>query len=438
MLNFDINGDGINDSFVENFDTNLDGMDDFIRLDIDGDGVTDATFQDTNFDGIDDYVKMDMDGDGVFETEQMDVNGDGVIDVETVDTDGDGIGDYTKMDTDGDGFLETEQLDIDGDGVTDIEAVDTDFDGITDEIYIDSDGDGNVDHIEYDTDGDGTMDTIFYNADTDGDGVFDTTMQEIYEDIDGDGEFDKVTILEYDSAEDEFEVLEIRDLDTNEVIDDDNVNKDDLVEIEPIFYDENSNGINSDIYDNFDPATADMDKVIGDPGSAMEVWECQGDTGRCALYAQMFIIEEYTGQDIDIEQFADIAEANGWFTEEGGTPIVHVGKMLEYYGLETETSTGNDLSDIADALNNGEKVIVGVDSEEYWYGENDDMFTPNDGANHAIEVIGIDYSDPDNPMVIINDSGNPNGCGDMIPYQTFMDAWEDSDCMMVVCSGEES
>ena len=398
MFNFDADGDGINDSYAESFDTNMDGQNDFMTIDIDGDGVSDIVCQDTNFDGIEDYLKIDVDGDGIFETEQFDVDGDGVMDIETVDTN---------------------------------------QDGIADEIYIDSDGDGNTDYMEYDSDGDGITDTMLYSADTDGDGVFDTTMKEVYEDIDGDGEFDKVTIMNYDETTDDFEVLEIRDLDTGEIVDD-TVNKDDLVEIEPIFYDENDNGIYSDLYENFDPATADMDKVVGDPGKSMEVWACQGNTNRCALYSQMFIIEEYTGQDIDIEDFADIAEANGWFTEDGGTPVVHVSKMLEYYGMDTETTYDNDLSDIADALNNGEKVIVGVDADEYWLGENDTVYTPNDGANHAIEVIGIDYSDPDNPMVIINDSGNPNGCGDMIPYQTFMDAWQDSECIMVVCSGPEN
>ena len=41
--------------------------------------------------------------------------------------------------------------------------------------------------------------------------------------------------------------------------------------------------------------------------------------------------------------------------------------------------------------------------------------------------------DPDNVMVIVNDSGAPEGCGIAIPAETFMDAWEDSSCYMIEC-----
>ena len=45
--------------------------------------------------------------------------------------------------------------------------------------------------------------------------------------------------------------------------------------------------------------------------------------------------------------------------------------------------------------------------------------------NHAVEVIGIDYSSPE-PMVIINDSGTMDGHAITVPASQFMDAWEDS------------
>ena len=53
--------------------------------------------------------------------------------------------------------------------------------------------------------------------------------------------------------------------------------------------------------------------------------------------------------------------------------------------------------------------------------------------NHAVQVIGIDYSNPDEPMVILNDSGTPDGCGEMVPLDTFLDAWEDGNCQMITC-----
>lgn len=424
-FNFDFDGDGVNDSFMEEFDTDGDGVLDFKTIDTDGDGDSDRIYTDVDRDGMYDTENLDTDNDGYYESLRLDIDRDGFYDLMQVDEDGDGIYEIEHHNTNGDGFYDTKY-------------VDTDKDGVYDQIVQDKDHDGYYDTTSDDTNRDGNFDTVTYDIDSDGDGEVDTPMREFYEDIDGDGEFDKVTIMGLDDETGEFEVLEIRDLDTGEIIHDASSHKDELVEINPIFYDEDDNGLDVRQFDNFDPSSANMDNVIGDPGKSIEVWEHQGNTGRCALYAQKFIIEEYTGQDIDIEEFADIAEENGWFTEDGGTPVKYLDKMLEYYGMETEVSTGNDLTDIAEALNNGEKIIVGVDADEYWSNENDGTYTPGDAPNHAIEVIGIDYSDPDNPMIIVNDSGSRSGCGDMIPYQTFMDAWEDSDFRMVVCSGEEN
>jgi hypothetical protein len=40
-------------------------------------------------------------------------------------------------------------------------------------------------------------------------------------------------------------------------------------------------------------------------------------------------------------------------------------------------------------------------------------------------------SDPANPHIIVNDSGIPDGGGLMIPVDDFMNAWADSNCLMV-------
>ncbi len=69
------------------------------------------------------------------------------------------------------------------------------------------------------------------------------------------------------------------------------------------------------------------------------------------------------------------------------------------------------------------KPVVAVDGNEIWYG-NTETYAPND-PNHAVEVIGIDYSSPE-PMVIINDSGTMDGHAITVPASQFMDAWEDS------------
>lgn len=61
---------------------------------------------------------------------------------------------------------------------------------------------------------------------------------------------------------------------------------------------------------------------------------------------------------------------------------------------------------------------------------------PEQGANHAVQVIGIDRSDPDNPVVILNDPGQPNGQGIRVNADDFVDAWQDSDRFMVSTTGK--
>lgn len=284
-------------------------------------------------------------------------------------------------------------FDFDGDGVLDSHV-----------DFIDSDGDGTMDTAVLDADGDGTMDTVV--LDTDGDGIFDAFMSAMDQD-----DFIETAGIDFecDSPPDGYPS-----------------------EFHGDFEGSASATCISDLT-NFDPAEADMSKVSGNPAPSMQEWEYQGDTGRCALYSQKFVIEELTDMEIEIEEMADLAESNGWFSEEGGTPLLDMDKILEHYGIHSDMSFHNDFSDLQRELEAGKKVIVSIDADEIWYGEEDGLFTPGDGANHAVEVIGVDHSDPESPMVILNDSGSPQGCGEMVPLDTFVDAWEDGNCQMISC-----
>lgn len=164
---------------------------------------------------------------------------------------------------------------------------------------------------------------------------------------------------------------------------------------------------------------------------AMEYYEYQGETNRCGQYSQLFVIEEFLGVDIDIETFCDFSEANGWFSEDIGTTFDNLNKMLDQFGIANELSDNNSFDDLMECLENDGRAIVAVDSGEYWEGEGfwDDIIEPM-GADHAIEVIGYDEA---TDCVIVNDSGSPKGCGEMIPRDVFIDAWEDSNCTMVEC-----
>lgn len=200
-----------------------------------------------------------------------------------------------------------------------------------------------------------------------------------------------------------------------------------MSEIDTI-HDNSLGGTTLDELENFNPLEGND---LYDSGNAMELWEFQGDTNRCAQYSQMFVIEEFTGLDLDPDAFCEFSEMNGWFDENGGTSPEDMNKMLDYFGIDNEMSYGNDINDLLNCLENNGRAIVALDSGEYWNGEGfwDDFFDPN-GADHAVEVIG--YNSETN-SVILNDSGSPYGCGEEIPLDTFLDAWEDSGNLMIEC-----
>lgn len=198
------------------------------------------------------------------------------------------------------------------------------------------------------------------------------------------------------------------------------------------------------LMDNFDPTDSYGDDIIGDPAESMQDWHQQADDKTCAVVAQEFVLDELTGQDFTEGQLRQEAAEHGWYTDEGGTPINDVGNLLEEHGIEVERSTGNTLDDLAEKLANGDKIIVGVNGEEIWNNVGDD--TTNDftgsfagvtqqGADHAVEVIGIDNTNPDDPIVILNDPGHPDGMGMEVPADQFMEAWNDSNDFMVNTTG---
>ena len=180
--------------------------------------------------------------------------------------------------------------------------------------------------------------------------------------------------------------------------------------------------------DNFNPETS---TDFFNATEAMEHWEWQGDTNRCAQFSQLFVIEEFTGLELDPEAFCRFSEANGWFSEAGGTTLDNMNKMLDFFGIQNEMSYGKSIDDLLNCLENGGRAVVAIDSGEIWNGEGfwDDVFDPNH-ADHAIEVVGYN---PETDCIIVNDSGNPNGMGTEIPREAFEDAWADSGHLMVEC-----
>lgn len=303
-----------------------------------------------------------------------------------------------------------EEFDLNGDGSSDGTVV-----------YEDLNGDGVFDSATTmaDTDADGVIDFTSTQQDTDNDGWADYTFAAKYVDTDGDGLLDSTVAGEDFNGDAVFETTQILDAD------------------ELLFYDTagtdllppgGDGGITNTAYEQFDPANTDMDQVVGTPAADAQCWAYQGEDGPCAIYAQVMAYEGLTGQDIDPAQMIQVATEQGWYSG-SGTAIADMDKVLDYLGAQTKLDYDGSIEDLQQCLQNGGRAVVAIDGDEIWTGDNDTVFSPND-PNHAVEVIGIDYSGEE-PMVIFNDSGTADGHAIMVPQSQFVDAWQDSGCAYV-------
>lgn len=160
-----------------------------------------------------------------------------------------------------------------------------------------------------------------------------------------------------------------------------------------------------------------------------ETYQYYPDT--CAFQSQAIILREY-GFDVKQEDLMQIAKEQGWYVEGYGTPEDKVGKLLEYYGLDTSITEGNNIFNLANELAQGHRVLVTVDSGELWspgLGEKMEDLLIGEQADHALLVVGVDTSNPSDVKVIVTDPGNGNT---QYAYseKEFMDAWKDSNCFM--------
>jgi gliding motility-associated-like protein/uncharacterized repeat protein (TIGR01451 family) len=242
----DANGDGWDDTLSTSglLNSDSDAVSNFLDVDSDNDGASDLLedggvdsdnngrldgFTDANNDGADDtnmrfehlnddtdtlanYVDLDSDNDGVtdaIENGMIDANADGRID-DFNDADGDGWNDAAKVasltDTDSDGTNDMSELDADNDGLFDVfeaDGMDAELDGLIDG-FLDENGDGLMDDgglTPPDTDSDGNYD--FQDIDSDDDTVPDSLENDANNDGIGPDDTDGDGILDFRDTDDD-------------------------------------------------------------------------------------------------------------------------------------------------------------------------------------------------------------------------------------------
>lgn len=175
--------------------------------------------------------------------------------------------------------------------------------------------------------------------------------------------------------------------------------------------------------------------MFGTPDRDSLHWDGQQNyADTCAIRCQEFILEQFTGKEIDESLLVREAEEHGWYTPGGGTRIEDVGKLLELHGVPVNRYQNASVFHLSLELAQGHKVIVGVDSHELWQGTSvleeirDSLGFQS--ADHAVVVSGIDTSDPNNVQVIVSDPGTGEAVA-RYPLEQFVNAWRDSDFFMV-------
>ncbi len=196
-LDLDSDADGLTDALETATDTDADGIGNWRDLDADNDGIPDTLegSADTDSDGTRDSLDLDSDGDSIpdaveagFQLSQLDANGavqgpfgsngladvletsagSGVINYAVRDQNNDGTADYRSIDADGDGLLDATEkglsglpIDSDGDHLADYLDLDSDEDSISDAV------ESNFTGVLVDTDEDFTPDYLDLDADGD-------------------------------------------------------------------------------------------------------------------------------------------------------------------------------------------------------------------------------------------------------------------------------
>ncbi|MGO0063455.1 LysM peptidoglycan-binding domain-containing protein [Brevibacillus fluminis] len=167
----------------------------------------------------------------------------------------------------------------------------------------------------------------------------------------------------------------------------------------------------------------------------IEEYHSQPADGLCVPYSLIGIADQFVGYDIPEAEFVAVAEANGLiaYNNDGtwsGMTLEDATKLLDLYGIPSHVEQGN-IDTLIENLENGNKIVLAVDSDEIWYPMEGGGLMENQ-ADHAIQLIGIDTSDPNNPIAIVNDPGQPDGQAWTLPLGLLEEAWADSGYSMLV------
>jgi hypothetical protein len=171
--------------------------------------------------------------------------------------------------------------------------------------------------------------------------------------------------------------------------------------------------------------------MYGDPEAAAPYWNRQHDSN-CAEMAVADVVGEITGRAPTEQEINASAEntpspyiPGGRAWQPGGySEIRDMPSLLAHYGIDARAIGKSSIDLLKQALAEGRKVIVSVNSQILWNGDG-----RRDGPDHFVVVTGIDT---DANVVHLNDSGRDDGSNEQVPLAAFEKSWATSDNQAVV------
>ena len=170
-------------------------------------------------------------------------------------------------------------------------------------------------------------------------------------------------------------------------------------------------------------------ELYGTPVKDAEVWSMAETINSDGLLCEKYIAELLTGDKITENELCEAASDSGYYNNEYGSTLYDVGKHLESLELEVTRESSLSIKELCEALDNGEKVICAISSISLYYPEISGI--PSLSADRFVEVIGVDMTDTQNKMIVVNDPLDECG-GTSFPLDDFVDAWQKSNCYCVI------
>ena len=174
--------------------------------------------------------------------------------------------------------------------------------------------------------------------------------------------------------------------------------------------------------------------TFGEPEAASKYWHQQEGSNSCAVVCQQSILECVAGIQVSESELCQTAETNGWYHPDKGTFPEDMTKLLEHYGVQTETRHGMSPLELVETVNSGNNVMVGLDANEIWHPATgaDGLPLEQPDMGHAVWVTGAHFNSDGGMDVVLNDPGHANGAGKAVAMSDFLNAWQDTGRKAVV------